>query len=577
MNDLPSRRHRLRAILVVLTLLGCIGAAVAGAGPAGADPTLPAPGQPATIEGGGRWYPRDDQGRALILHGYNIKLHGDRLDTIGAEDLVAMRRNGFTVLRMATFWTDMEPTEGVWNDEYFADLARVLDQADAAGVKVVLTMHQDSYSPAVGGYGMPDWTTRTDGLVYAGGTLPCLDPANQRAWQHFWEDPDLRQAHIDAWLEVVDRLGDKPALYGYDLLNEPCGQMNPGEGYEAALRRIEATQITPMLQRVTDAIRAEDTEHWIYLEGAYALTSSLAAPGGLGPVDDPTGRQIFAPHVYDLAMEAGLDWNPDSDFVTRYYDNIVSYGTENEVPTIVFEWGPQRPAGPDADDYARQVMEGADAHVAGWSAFAWCRGLGGWCQLDPDGNPGAGMTDNVQVYPTAVAGRPLAVGGDHAAGTSSVTVDPLESGATGPTEFYVPLRRFPTGPAVTVDLPADQWSSAWDPATQTLSVSVTSSATHTISVEPADPTVPPTSTTTSTSTTAAPTSSSTTPASTSSSSTPPAAVGPTGTEQDPGAGVAGGELPGTGADVAPQVLAALALLVGGTIAISVARRRRAPA
>ena len=250
---------------------GSIGAVVAGAGPAGADPTLPAPGQPATIEGGGRWYPRDDQGRALILHGYNIKLHGDRLDTIGAEDLVAMRRNGFTVLRMAMFWADMEPTEGVWNDQYFADLARVLDQADAAGVKVVLTMHQDSYSPAVGGYGMPDWTTRTDGLVYAGGTLPCLDPANQRAWQHFWEDPDLRQAHIDAWLEVVDRLGDEPALYGYDLLNEPCGQMNPGEAYDAALRRIEATQITPMLQRVTDAIRAEDTEHWIYLEGAYAL------------------------------------------------------------------------------------------------------------------------------------------------------------------------------------------------------------------------------------------------------------------------------------------------------------------
>jgi len=205
------------ATLVVATL-AVAGLLLVDAGPAGAEPgdaTLPPDSAPATIGAGDRWYPRDEQGRALVLHGYNIKLHGDRLDEVTPEVLATMRADGFTVLRLATFWADLEPNEGEWNDTYLADLERILQDADAVGLKVVLTMHQDAYSPAVGGYGMPDWTTRTDGLDYDdGAALPCFEPANQRAWEHFWEDDDLRQYFVRAWETMVEELGDEPALYG---------------------------------------------------------------------------------------------------------------------------------------------------------------------------------------------------------------------------------------------------------------------------------------------------------------------------------------------------------------------------
>jgi len=453
------------------------------------QPTLPPAGMPATVEAAGRWFPRDEQGRALVMRSFNIKLNASRLGEVTPAVLTSLRDNGFTLLRLATFWSDLEPTDDAWNTAYLADLGRVLDDADAAGVKVVLTMHQDSYSPAVGGFGMPDWTTRTDGIAYRANDLPCLEPANQRAWQHFWEDADLRAAHVEAWLKMVETFKDKPALHGYDLLNEPCGEARPGEGLGDALRRVEATQITPMLQRVTDAIRTLDTEHWIFLEGAYGLTSSLAEPGGLGPVEDPTGRQIYAPHLYDLGMEIGAPWNPASGFVDTYFRNIVSYPKANGIPLVVFEWGPQLPAEPNSADYVDQVLTGADRHTAGWSAFAYCKALAGWCQLDADGNPGAAMTDTVHVAPQAVAGKPLTIANDVADGRSTVEVDPRDPHAGGPSTFYFPLRRFPAGPTVRVEgLAEGDWSWSFDPATQTVSVTTASGAAtapYTIVVEQA--------------------------------------------------------------------------------------------
>lgn len=549
--------------------------------PAGAAPSVPADGETATIEANGRWFPRDAQGRALNLHGYNIKLAADRIGEVTPAQLAGMVANGFDVLRLAIFWADLEPTEGAWNDQYFADLADVLDMAEAAGVKVVLDMHQDSYSPAVGGFGMPDWTTRTDGLVYSDPPIPCLDAANQRAWEHFYTDTDLQDAQVTAWLEVVDRLGSHPAVFGYDVLNEPCGEMLPGEDFVEALQRVEATQITPMLQRVTDAIRTVDTTHWIFLEGAFALTSTFAAPAGLGPVSDPTGRQIYAPHIYDLGMESGADWDPASDFVTEFYANIVGYATANQLPINVFEWGPQSPALPNAADYVSQVMHGADAHTAGWAGFAWCRALGGWCQLDSEGNPGAGMTDNTQVYPRAIAGRPLSIEGDYGAGVSWLTVDPVDSGASGPTEFFFPLRRFAAGPAVLVDVPDDAWSSSWDPETQVLSVTVEADSAYTITVYPADseppvrPTDPdpeepdvPGSTTT---TVAAPVTTVTDTPSTTVAEAP--STGPAPTSGGTHRSGSGGELPRTGSSTGSLLVFGLALAASGMV-LEVARRRR---
>ena len=58
--------------------------------------------------------------------------------------------------------------------------------------------------------------------------LNYLQPAVQAAFEHLYEDADLRQAQIDAWLHVVEHVQDHPALFGYDLMNEPFGKIRRG-------------------------------------------------------------------------------------------------------------------------------------------------------------------------------------------------------------------------------------------------------------------------------------------------------------------------------------------------------------
>ena len=193
---------------------------------------------------------------------------------------------------------------------------------------------------------------------------------------------------------------------------------------------------------------------------------------------------------------------------------------------------------------------------------------------------------------TSVAGRPVSIDGNYAAGESTVTVDPIESGATGPTTFSFPLRRFPNGPEVNVEearfeergaraeLPDDEWTWSFDEATQTVSVDVVSDLPYTIRVRQADE--PPATTTTATSTTAPSSTVTATTVATSSSTTLGAttSTAPTSTTSAVAASGAtnsngtGGSLPRTGTEPFPLLLGALALLATGSGAVALGRRFR---
>ena len=87
-----------------------------------------------------------------------------------------------------------------------------------------------------GGDGAPDWACLTDGVkpkpykfvwaeayVFGRWVHNCFD--------HFWNnDPalgvGLQDRYADLWRMLARRYGDKKALFGWDLLNEPA----PGSG-----------------------------------------------------------------------------------------------------------------------------------------------------------------------------------------------------------------------------------------------------------------------------------------------------------------------------------------------------------
>ncbi len=158
----------------------------------------------------------------------------------------------------------------------------------------------------------------------------------QRAFTHLYDDEDLRRAQAAMWRVIADRFGRHPAVLGYDLINEPMGELREGEDLAAAARRIEAEKLTPMYNRLAAAVRSVDRESWLFVGPTPIVGEGV--PTALGKIKDP--KVVYAPHFYNTAMEAGADYDPDAGWIEAYEAAVVAYPKEYKVPVVVGEWGP---------------------------------------------------------------------------------------------------------------------------------------------------------------------------------------------------------------------------------------------
>lgn len=462
----------------------------------------------------GRTWFADAQGRSLGFRGFGNKT--DEPAALFTDELLAAgAARGFDLLRLSFFWDELEPTQGAWNEAYLDEIETVLDRAEAHGYVVILAMHQDVYGPAFGSRGMPEWATRTDGAAFVpqeSWLLNYTQPAVQNAFEHLYEDADLRQAQIDAWLKVVDRVADHPATFGYDLMNEPFGKIRDGENLLEAAARVEATQLTPMYQRLTDAISAVDADHWTFIEPPNL--SSLGVATSLGEVTGP--KVAYYPHMYSQEVEAAT-YDPDGGDFTydpRFFENwrtaAQPYALRHDLPMLVGEWGVANPDIAGMDAFIRDSLATLERGTSqGWTMWAACLG-GGYCPFDAEGNDRAGIDQVVAPYARAVAGAVTSATWDPDARVLQVRY--RDSAAEGPTELYVPAaKRYPDGFEVRLSGVDAAVDAPFDEATGVLSVTVPDDGgDHAICVVPtgwdgdclvADPV--PTTTTTTTSSPAA--------------------------------------------------------------------------
>ncbi|MFF9019854.1 cellulase family glycosylhydrolase [Streptomyces eurythermus] len=349
----------------------------------------------------------DGQGRVLTLRGWNIedKTHrGEQaLSAITERHLRDLRAQGFDFARLLVFWDDLEPRPGQYSEGYLRRIERVLDWAERQDVRVVLDAHQDVFGPAFGHRGIPEWATRTDGLPFTPHPddwfAEYFEPAVQRAFTHLYEDDDLRRAQAGMWRTLASRFAGHPAVLGYDLINEPMGEPRPGEDLPAAARRIEREQLTPMYNRLADAVRPADRDAWLFVEPTPVVGEGV--PTGLGRVRDP--RVVYAPHFYDTAMEAGADYDPGAGWIEAYERAVTAYPRRYRVPVVVGEWGPPDSSLPRMNRFYRDAMASLGRYAAGWAGYVWCYG-GGYCALDGTGAFRVNKELTVEPYAEAVAG-----------------------------------------------------------------------------------------------------------------------------------------------------------------------------
>lgn len=182
----------------------------------------------------------------------------NRYPPLCEADIVTMAALGFNSVRLPVSWSLLEPARGHFSESYVARIAQVVDWARAAGMYVIVDMHQNAYSPFVGAgdssvnlaynSGAPAWATFSDGLpshVYKGQRE--LNPAVFEAATNFWYDRDgIQDEYIAALAELVRRFKHDSTVAGYGVYNEPWPGWNLPPGFEDLL-------LFPFYRRVIDA------------------------------------------------------------------------------------------------------------------------------------------------------------------------------------------------------------------------------------------------------------------------------------------------------------------------------------
>ncbi|MFI8522601.1 cellulase family glycosylhydrolase [Streptomyces sp. NPDC085481] len=383
----------------------------------------------------------DSRGRALTLRGWNVEDKAHRgeqaLSAITEKHFRDMRAKGFDFARLLVFWDDLEPRQGQYSQAYLRKIGRVLGWAEKYDVKVLIDAHQDVFGPAFGHRGIPEWATRTDGLPFTPHPddwfAEYFEPAVQRAFTHLYEDADLRRAQARMWRVLADRFRDHPAVLGYDLINEPMGELREGEDLPTAARRIEREQLTPMYNRLADAVRSADRDGWVFVEPTPIVGEGV--PTGLGRIDDP--KVVYAPHFYNSGMEAGADYDPAAGWIESYEQAVTRYPKEYKVPVVVGEWGPLNNSLPNMNRFYREAMASLGRYSSGWAGYVWCYG-GGYCAVDGAGTFRTNKELTAEPYAEAVAGTVRSTSYDPATGVYRLVYDSAGRHRSRLTELSLP-------------------------------------------------------------------------------------------------------------------------------------------
>ncbi|SEM73250.1 cellulase family glycosylhydrolase [Streptacidiphilus jiangxiensis] len=395
----------------------------------------------------------DGHGRVLGLRGFNV----DKYDETSPADIRAIAAQGFDLIRLDITWARLEPRRGRYDEAQFSKLRQLMDAADRYGLRVVVDFHQDVFGPKYGGGqdGVPVWATRDDGLPFVANPndwfAGYFQPAVQRAFQHLYDDADLRRDQDDFYAHVAREFRGHRSLLGYDLFNEPSGPI-AGDPTDPAVQiaasaALERGRLAAMYRRLIGAVRSVDSSSWLFVEPTVLVGEGV--PTQLPGFTDPrhgAARIGYAPHFYDTNVENGQDWNPADGFVQNYVAAIGAYPQAHRMPVLVGEWGPPNADTPGNTELVSQQVSAMRQFAAGWTMWYWGKGVGGYTPLGPDGKPHPGDAPVFAPYARELAGTLL--GESYDAATRTYTLRYRASAAT--TRIVLPPSVYADGASIAV-------------------------------------------------------------------------------------------------------------------------------
>lgn len=324
-----------RKFACVVALLAGVVIAMVSAVPAGATtsarqvPAGAGKGAVPPLSSHGRWF-TDAAGRTVQLRGVNeVYKHAPyypAADGFGSDDAALLADNGFNVVRLGIDFRGLLPAPGAVQQDYIDQLATTVDELSDKGIYVLLDFHQDGFSPKYNGNGFPDWWAIDDGADNPDVEFPLyyvLNPAMQRAWDHFWMNSEVSGKGIQDWFidgltAVVKRFRSDEHVIGYEAFNEPW----PGTDFvscfspEAGCPDLEQSLMVPFAEKVVAATRKLTKRQPVFIEPfvQFNFGTPTTLPGSTGAWlsahDYASSREGDATVVKQAADAATRDGKP---------------------------------------------------------------------------------------------------------------------------------------------------------------------------------------------------------------------------------------------------------------------------
>ena len=318
----------------------------------------------------------DDEGRAVILRGFNVDallettVHPSPLDTTDAQ---LMQAWGFDVVRLPIAWSLLEPHEGVFDSAYLDRIAAAVRLLTAHGLYVVFDMHFLGWSPVYGGSGAPAWATVSGIPDPVWGPMPSLErfmsPAINVSTAYFWFSSDWQDQYLAAWRFVAQRFRGDSSVAGYDVINEP-------HAFPLAPIRFDKDQMFPFYARAIESIGSVDPNHLFFIDND--MVGDL--PTTIVPLSAP--NLVYAPHVYTGAL-IPPEFMGDTQPLKVHVDELATEATQ--VPAAL--WFGEFSINIDhgySHEWINTILDDFDKHQAGWAWWQW-RESSGWGIRSADG------------------------------------------------------------------------------------------------------------------------------------------------------------------------------------------------
>lgn len=178
---------------------------------------------------------------------------------INAKEFAGLKKAGFNSIRIVVktdYFQDVRPPHA-FSEKGFAWLDGVIKQAEKNNLRIILDMHMPT-----GGF-QQDYQINPDNQV-------------------FWNDDWYKGRFVDVWREIARRYKDEPAIWAYDIMNEPA--------------TTDFAAYQKLVSSAVKAIRTNDQRHIVMLQKGMYIKADQSWGMKYPEIDDM--NSAYAIHFY---------------------------------------------------------------------------------------------------------------------------------------------------------------------------------------------------------------------------------------------------------------------------------------